>query len=109
MTWMPHPAARRLSPAEEAFYTQQVLAQQALRRPPLGRIYNPESGAETALMVILALYIGTTVASYYLVRGMAPKKSANSYGAGAAAANLIMPIVGPVAVGLMAANADGKR
>ena len=109
---------------EEALFTQRLRAQQAATphftqriplSPPfagpvgLGKLYNPESGAETAIMVILALYIGTTVASYYLVRGMAPKKSANSYGGAAAASNLVFPLIGPIVVGIMASNADGKR
>lgn len=118
MTWMPHPDARRLTPAEAAALHAQLRMQQALRpplsmppvRPAMGEpLYNPNSGAETFLAVVLAIYVGTTIASYYLVRGMAPKKSANSYGAGAAAANLFFPIVGPVVVGLAAAGAEGKR
>jgi hypothetical protein len=108
---------------EEALFTQRLRAQQAasphftqrlpLSPPFAGPLYNPNSGAETTIVmfgaVALALYAATTVASYYLVRGVAPKKSANSYGAGAAAANLFVPIIGPLVVGIAAANAGGKR
>ena len=122
MTWAPHPSARRLTPAEEAFYTQQVLAQMAQRRPAYlnernraaheaARQRGLSGGANLDAVVAVGavLFVGMTVASYYLVRGVAPKKSANAYGGAAAASNILFPLVGPIVVGIVAANADGKR
>ena len=63
----------------------------------------------TVIAVVALAVVGTTVASYYLVKNVAPKKSAKAYGAGAAASNLLVPIVGPVIVGLIAAGDKGKR
>ena len=123
MTWAPHPHARRLTPVEEALHSQRLRAQQAAiphfsqRMPPAPPFASQAGlgasgdGVAVSIMALsfIALYVGTTVASYYLVRDMAPKKSAKSYGAGAAAANLFFPIVGPVVVGVAAASAQGKR
>ncbi len=95
--------------AEEARLRAQL---QHLQQAPGARAMGASEGETTVAIVgltILALYVGSTVASYYLVRDMAPKKSAKSYGAGAAAANLFFPIIGPVVVGLAAAGAQGKR
>lgn len=97
--------------AEEARLRAQ-LQHMLMQQAPGARAMGASEGETTVAIVgltVLALYVGTTVASYYLVRDMAPKKSAKSYGAGAAAANLFFPIIGPVVIGLAAAGAQGKR
>ncbi len=110
----------RLTPSQLAYLNARYQAaheefarkhpEEFAKRHPMG---DPTPGSDTAILAVsavaIALYVGTTVASYYLVRDMAPKKSAKSYGAGAAAANLLFPIIGPVVVGLAAAGAQGKR
>lgn len=125
MTWAPVPGTPRvvLTPEEEQRWRQWYASQppvaarlpaaleqyRAFRAQQAGLGDSGDGMAAAAFMALIALYVGTTVASYYLVRDIAPKKSAKSYGSLAVSANLIFPIVGPVIVGLVAANDKGKR
>lgn len=100
--------------AEEARLRAQLQDLRALlargERPPLsGGLGAGGADLDVVVAVGAAIFLGMTVASYYLVRGVAPKKSANAYGGAAAASNILFPLIGPIVVGIVAANAEGKR
>lgn len=102
--------------AEEARIRQQIAALRRFAAQRAGGSRALAGDSDAVMFSVVGMYAAilvgiaaTTAASYYLVRGVAPKKSANAYGGVAAASNLIFPLIGPLVVGIMAANAEGKR